>query len=181
MATTSNTLHLPDNINPLSPNGFTFSITKLPNVSFFCQRVTVPNISLPAIEQMNPFSNRPIPGEIMQFSELSVQFLIDEEMRNYTSIFNWMVALGFPQSHDQYKSFVNVQNDGLYTELAKNYSDGTLGILDSHNRAIRAFKFYDLFPISLDAVQFESTAMDVNYVLGNATFRYNYFTIDTQN
>jgi hypothetical protein len=172
------TLHLPENINPLSPNGFTFSITKLPNVSFFCQRVTLPNIMLPAIDQMNPFSNRPIPGEIMTFAELSVQFLIDEQMLNYTSIFNWMVALGFPESYDQYKAFTNVQKNSVYTELAKNFSDATLGILDSHNNTTKQFKFFDLFPMSLDAIQFESTAMDVNYVLGNATFRYSYFTID---
>lgn len=175
--TTATTLHLPENINPLSPNGFSFSITKLPNVSFFCQRVTLPNISLAAIDQMNPFSNRPIPGEIMTFSELSVQFLIDEELKNYTSIFNWMVALGFPESHDQYKNFVNTQQETVYTELARNYSDATLGILDSHNTTVKNFVFYDLFPISLDAIQFESTAMDVNYVLGNATFRYSYFKV----
>ena len=174
---TSNTLSLPENINPLSPNGFSFSITKLPNVSFFCQRVTLPNISLAAIDQMNPFSNRPIPGEIMTFSELSVQFLIDEQLLNYTSIFQWMVALGFPESHDQYKNFVGGQSSTVYTELAKNYSDATLGILDSQNNTVKNFMFYDLFPISLDAIQFESTAMDVNYVLGNATFRYSYFKI----
>jgi hypothetical protein len=127
---------------------------------------------------MNPFSNRPIPGEIMTFSELSVQFLIDENMLNYESIFKWMVAMGFPESHDQYREFVNTQVDSPYTELAKNFSDASLGILDSHNNTIKRFKFYDLFPISLDAIQFESTAMDVNYVLGNATFRYSYFVID---
>lgn len=175
---TSTVLHLPENINPLSPNGFTFSITKLPNVSFFCQRVTLPNITLPAIDQMNPFSNRPIPGEIMSFSELSVQFLIDERMLNYESIFKWMVALGFPESHDQYKAFIGTQTSTIYTELAKNFSDGTLGVLDSQNNTIKKFKFFDLFPIALDAIQFESTAMDVNYVLGNATFRYSYFVID---
>lgn len=176
---TSTTLSLPENINPLSPNGFTFSITKLPNVSFFCQRVTLPNIQLASVDQMTPFSNRALPGDIMTFSELSVQFLIDETLQNYESIFNWMVALGFPESHDQYKNFVGTQDRLVYSEMAKNYSDGTLSILDSHNNAIKTFKFNDMFPISLDAIQFESTAMDVNYVLGNATFRYSYFTIDS--
>ena len=176
---TSTTLSLPENINPLSPNGFTFSITKLPNVSFFCQRVTLPNIQLASVDQMTPFSNRALPGDIMTFSELSVQFLIDEELKNYQSIFEWMVALGFPESHDQYKAFVNVQQDTMYTELAKNYSDATLGILDSHNTTVKSFVFYDLFPVSLDAIQFESTAMDVNYVLGNATFRYSYFKMNS--
>ena len=169
----------PNNINPLSPNGFTFSITKLPNVSFFCQRVLIPSMTLASIERPTPFINTPIPGEIMQFSELSVQFLIDDKMENYKAIYNWMVALGYPEDHNQYKNFINSQNATVYSELARNYSDATVGILDAQNNPTNAFKFYDLFPIALDPVQFESTAMDVNYVIGSATFKYTYFTIDT--
>ena len=169
----------PNNINPLSPNGFTFSITKLPNVSFFCQRVLIPSMTLASIERPTPFINTPIPGEIMQFSELSVQFLIDDKMENYKAIYNWMVALGYPEDHNQYKNFINAQNATVYSELARNYSDATVGILDAQNNPTNAFKFYDLFPIALDPVQFESTAMDVNYVIGSATFKYTYFTIDT--
>ena len=169
---------LPQNINPLTPNGFNFSITKLPDVSFFCQRVLVPGVSLPVVDQLNPFINRAMPGEIMSFSELTVQFLVDEHMTNYKSIFNWMVALGFPEDHNQYKAFVNGQNATVYSELARNYSDATVGVLDAQNNITNSFKFYDLFPIALDPVQFESTAMDVNYVIGSATFKYSYFTID---
>jgi len=170
----------PSNINPLSPNGFTFSITKLPNVSFFCQRVLIPSMTLASIERPTPFINTPIPGEIMQFSELSIQFLIDDRMDNYKAIYNWMVALGYPEDHNQYKNFVNAQGGAtLYSELARNYSDATVGILDAQNNATNHFKFYDVFPISLDPVQLESTAMDVNYVIGSATFKYTYFTIDT--
>lgn len=169
----------PNNINALSPNGFTFSITKLPNVSFFCQRVLIPSMTLASIDRPTPFINTPIPGEIMQFSELSVQFLIDDRMENYKAIYNWMVALGYPESNEQYSRFVNSQNSSVYSELAKNYSDATVGILDAQNNPTNSFKFYDLFPIALDPVQFESTAMDVNYVIGSATFKYSYFTIDT--
>jgi len=169
----------PSNLNPLSPNGFNFSITKLPEVSFFCQRVSIPSVTLASIDQMNPFSNRAIPGEIMTFSELTVSFLVDEKMANYKAIFNWMVALGFPESHDQYKNFMNKQGStSVYSELARNYSDATVGVLDAQNNATNSFKFYDVFPVSLDPVQFESTAMDVNYVIGSATFKYSYFTID---
>lgn len=168
----------PANLNPLTPNGFNFSITKLPDVSFFCQRVLIPGITLGTVDQLNPFVNRPIPGEIMTFSELTVQFLVDEKMLNYKAIFNWMVALGYPEDNRQYSNFVNSQNSTVYSELARNYSDATIGVLDSQNTITNAFKFYDLFPVSLDPVQFESTAMDVNYVIGSATFKYSYFTID---
>lgn len=168
----------PNNLNPLSPNGFTFSITKLPQVSFFCQRVMIPSISLASIDRPTPFVNTPIPGEIMTFSELSVQFLIDDKMENYKAIFNWMVALGYPEDNRQYSNYINTQAGTIYSELAKNYSDATVGILDGQNNPTNGFKFYDIFPISLDPVQFEATAMDVNYVIGSATFKYSYFTID---
>lgn len=169
----------PSTLNPLSPNGFNFSITKLPDVSFFCQRVMIPSISLPSIDRTTPFVNTPIPGEIMQFSELTLQFLIDEHMANYKAIYNWIIALGFPESNQQYSNFVNSQGTSVYSELAKNYSDATVTVLDAQNNPTNAFKFYDLFPISLDPIQFEATAMDVNYVIGSATFKYTYFTIDT--
>jgi hypothetical protein len=168
----------PNNLNPLSPNGFNFSISKLPDVSFFCQRVLIPSISLTSIDRATPFINTPIPGEIMTFSELTVSFLIDDEMKNYKSIFNWMIALGYPDNYDQYKKFVNTQDSTTYSELARNYSDATVTVLDGSNNPTNSFKFYDIFPISLDPIQFESTAMDVNYVIGSATFKYTYFTID---
>jgi len=41
---------IPSNINPLSPNGFLFNILKLPNLSFFCQSVNLPGITLGAPE-----------------------------------------------------------------------------------------------------------------------------------
>lgn len=169
----------PKSLNPLSPNGFNFSVSKLPGVSFFCQRVMIPSITLASIDRPTPFVNTPIPGEIMQFSELSLQFLIDEKMENYKSIFNWMVSLGYPEDNKQYSNFVNSdQNNLVWSELSKNYSDATITVLDAKNVATNSFKFYDLFPIALDPVQFEATAMDVNYVIGSATFKYTYFTID---
>jgi len=114
----------------------------------------------------------------MTFSELTLQFLVDDKMSNYKSIFNWMVALGYPEDHIQYSNYMNSQNGTIYSELARNYSDATVSVLDAQNNPTNSFKFYDIFPISLDPVQFEATAMDVNYVIGSATFKYSYFTID---
>ena len=176
---TTNGCVYPSNINPLSPNGFNFSITKLPEVSFFCQRVLLPSVSVQSIDRATPFINTPIPGEIMQFSELSLQFLVDDKLSNYRSIFNWMVALGFPDNYGQYSNYMKTQDSTVYSELAKNYSDGTVTVLDANNNRTNSFKFYDLFPVSLDPIQLEATAMDVNYVIGSATFKYTYFTIDT--
>ena len=63
---------IPDNLTPLSPNGFMLSIAKLPEVNFFCQQVDLPQVDLGNIEQMTPLSIVQIPGEMLSFGELHV-------------------------------------------------------------------------------------------------------------
>jgi hypothetical protein len=172
---TTLTCPIPNNINPLSPNGFLFSIQKLPTLNFFCQQVNLPGILLGSPEFGNPFRSTPVPGETLTYDQLTVQFLVDENMTNYKSIYNWLVALGFPTSYDEYLTFLNADERNITSELAKNYSDATIQILGSNNAAVQTVQIYDLFPISLDSLVFQSTNQDVQYLVGNATFRYSYY------
>jgi hypothetical protein len=168
------TCPFPANINPLSPNGFMFNIQKLPDLSFFCQSVNLPGITLGEPEFGTPFAKIPIPGETLTYDQLTVQFLVDEQMANYTSIYNWIVALGFPESYDQYIDF-SEDDTTNYSELAKNYSDATLQILTGNNNVVKTVRFIDMFPIGLDSLQFSGTNNDVQYLIGNATFRYGLY------
>lgn len=174
MATTI-TCPIPSNINPLSPNGFMFTIQKLPELNFFAQSVNLPGITLGSPEYGNPFQVQPIPGESLTYDQLTVQFLIDENMTNYQAIYNWIVALGFPNDYEQYTTFVSEDNRGITSELATNYSDATLQILSGNNQIVKTVQFVDLFPIAIDSLQFAGTNTDVQYLIGNATFRYGYY------
>ena len=166
---------IPSDINPLTPNGFRFEITKLPEVTYFCQQVNLPGIMLGAPELANPFRLEPVPGESITYDQLSVQFLIDTSMANYRAIYNWMIALGFPQDYEQYKDLVGNDQTSSYLELSKNYSQATLQILDNLNSPVATIQFQDLFPISLESLVLASSNTDVNYMVGNATFRYGYY------
>lgn len=166
---------IPSNINPLSPNGFLFSIQKLPTVTFFCQQVNLPGITLGSPEFGNPFQTQPIPGETLTYDQLNVQFLVDDQMENYMAIYNWIVALGFPNNYEQYTTFFSEDQRSNISELAKNYSDATLQILGGNNTAIRTVQFIDMFPVVIDSLMFQSTNQDVQYLVGNATFRYGYY------
>jgi hypothetical protein len=169
------TCPIPDTITPLSPNGFLFSIQKLPQLNFFCQQVNLPGIMLGAPEFGNPLQVQPIPGETLTYDQLQVQFLVDEKMENYTAIYNWIVALGFPNDYEQYTSFINQDQRGVIAELSKNYSDGTLQILTHNNQVARTVQFVDMFPTAIDSLMFQGTNTDVNYLVGNVTFRYGYY------
>jgi len=166
---------VPSNINPLSPNGFMFSIQKLPELTFFCQQVNLPGITLGSPDFSNPLLPQPIPGEILTYDQLIVQFLVDEQMTNYQAIYNWIVGLGFPNDHKQYAAFIKSDTRNIVEELPKNYSDATLQILGSNNQAVKTVQFVDLFPIAIDSLVFQGTNTDVNYLVGNATFRYGYY------
>jgi len=169
------TCPIPTNINPLSPNGFLFAIQKIPQATFFCQEVNLPGITLGAPEFGNPFSSQPIPGDQLTYDTLNVRFLVDDNLTNYKQIYNWIIALGFPQSYDQYISLINENDRGLLTELSKNYSDGILQILGPSNTAIQTVQFVDMFPVGLDTITFQSDSNDVQYIVGNASFRYGYY------
>lgn len=166
---------LPENINPLSPNGYRFSIAKLPNISYFSQQVNLPGIQLGDPSFTNPFASVPVPGDMLTYDLLNVQFLVDANMKNYLSIYNWLVALGFPKSYEQYSSFSNEDEIMLFNDLATNYSDGVLEILDNNNNPLKTVKFVDMFPTSLESLTFQSTRQDVNYLVGNVSFRFSYY------
>lgn len=170
------TCPIPSNINPLASNGFMFSINKLPDLSYFCQEVNLPDLSLPIAEGYTPLSNTPMPGDKINFGDLQVTFLIDEEMNNYMGIHNWMVGLGFPQSHEQYRNFVNEQ--AAPSPLVAGYSDGTLAILGASNRAVRVIRFVDLVPTSLQSLLLQSTVNETVYLAGVASFQYTYYMFE---
>ena len=164
----------PENTNLLQPTKFLLTFGRMPATQYFCQEVNLPGITLGAPEFGNPFASAPIPGEHLTYDELTVQFLVDEQMLNYNVLYNWIVALGFPENYQQYTTLL--ANDTVaYGELAKNYSDATLEILDSNNNVVRTVTFYDVFPTALETVTFSSTNTDVPYVVGQATFKFGYF------
>jgi len=170
------TCPIPSNINPLQSNGFMFAINKLPNVSYFCQEANLPGLNLPAADMSTPFVDVPVPGEKLTFDEMTITFLIDENMANYIAIHNWMIGLGFPKSHAQYQQFIRNNASGLNTnELITGYSDGVLQIMNSSNNPIRTVQFSDLFPTQLQSIQLQSTTQDTVYLAGTATFRYTLY------
>lgn len=179
---------IPNNINPLQPTGFQLSITKLPEVSFFCQTAIIPEVLIPPVDMGTPLSINKLPGDRITFGEFSVNFLIDEGMTNYIAIWNWIIGLGFPENYMQYQDLITsdqvstTPGTGTSTipqfgTLQGNYSDATLQILGSNNVAVRTVHFIDLHPISLSTLEFKANTTDVQYLTGTATFGYTYFNL----
>jgi hypothetical protein len=181
--TVSTTCPIPSSINPLSPTGFKLSITKLPEIEFFTQEVTLPDITLGSIAVGTPFSMSGVPGDTLNFGDFTINFLVDENMDNYLALYNWLIGLGFPESYSQYQNFAATQGtaqnlDPRLGQNVLNYSDATLSILGNNNVPIRSVKFVDLHPVGLGALNFVANASDITYLVGNAIFRYTYYSVE---
>jgi len=161
---------LTQNLNFLSPLGFRFVLNRAPNIEYFCQAATLPTISMVEAIQTNPFVNIPRPGDKISYEPFTLTFRVDEEMKNYLEIYNWIIGLGHPENFRQYKN--------LDTSRASIYSDGALIILNSNNNPIVRISFEDMFPLSLSPLAFDVTQTDIEYLQAEVTFRYRQFTVN---
>ena len=178
----------PNNVNFLSPLGFNFAIKKLPNTNYFVQAVNVPSVQMGDAIMPTPFVNIPTIGDRISYAEFLVSFKVDEDLRNYIELYDWMVQLGFPEDFSQAKNIYEKQNNVDFMAEGP-YSDATITILNSAMRPNLEVLFEDAYPISLSDLQFSATSPSVDYIECQVTFRYKLFrilrlesagTVDTQ-
>lgn len=181
----SYTNSLPSTYDFLRPNAFRFAIKDLPNISYTCQSANIPAISMGFAVQPTPFLDLPRIGDKLNLGEFTIRFLIAEDMSNYLELYRWLFALGFPKDYNQFPNFVNTKpssfpfrrNSKDQTEVLA-YSDGTLTILDSTNNPKINIIFKDLFPISLESLDFDVATQEYNYFTAIASFKYKLFEVE---
>ena len=93
----------PINTSFLSPIGFKFQLNNFPAVNYFCQSASLPGISISSISVPTPLKAIDIAGDEVTFEELSIKFIVDENMKNWLSIYDWIIGLGFPTKEGQEK------------------------------------------------------------------------------
>lgn len=169
------------NKNFLSPIGFLFLLDKAPKVSFLCQQAEIPSITLGSTDiPTGGYVNLPLETSA-EYGELNLQFIVDEDLKNYLELHNWIRALGTPQDFNERGTWITQQNDGRtdtrdYTDDPR-YSDATLQVLNNNNQANFNVVFKDLFPIRLDTISFDVTGSDNDYFTSTATFQYSLYEI----
>ena len=155
----------PSNRNFLSPAGFKLDLEIFHGVDFFCQSASIPEISIPFAEVDTPYRKVPIAGSGgINFGDLSVRFLIDEELKNYHSIHSWIRKYG-------------LSDQQLIPGESDLYSNARLMILTSHSNTNHIVEFTNMFPVSLSGVPFDATIGDIDYFSADVTFKYEKYDI----
>jgi hypothetical protein len=197
MTVTNSLSRQPTKLDYASPTQFKFSIIKLPKVEYFCTAVNVPGITLGGtMVQPSPLKDIPIPGEKLTYEPLQMTFLVDENLENFQEIHGWLVGLGFPRDHSEFRDLVSSGNDrfpaknqSISNEIGKvkygspnvggTYSDATLTILSSKNNSELEVRFRNMFPTGLTGLQYNQQAADVDYLTATVSFEYEIYDFAT--
>ena len=164
-----------DNRNFLSGIGFKFTLTKFPKVDFFSNSARIPELNLELTTQPSYLKNIDVPGERLTFGDFTLRFLVDENMDNYFSVYEWLTGLGFPETTKEFRQ-LTTDEDGQ-RDAKEAFSDGTLRILNSNYREVANVKFEDLFPVSLTSLDFDATNTDIQFFTAEATFKYTIYNL----
>ncbi len=167
------------NRNFLSPVGFEFKLGKEPKVSFFCTSARIPELSLQTTVQPTYLKDIDFPGEKLSYGDLSIRFLVDEDLGNYMEIQKWIRGLGYPDRLSEFEELeAQAEIFGRYAKDQDNvYSDGTLSILSSNLIPKFQIFFRNLFPYSLSTMTFDATQSDQEYFTADVSFKYTIYPI----
>ena len=169
------------NRNFLSPTGFKFALKRSPAAAFFCNQANIPSLDLGIAQQTSYLKDIDIPGDKIQFGDLTLRFLVDEDLVNYMELQNWIRGLGYPESLKEFNDLESEAVGKMYEDGDNIYSDGTLQVLSSNLVAKFNVNFKDLFPVSLSTITFDDTDTDIDYFTAEATFKYTIYELTDLN
>lgn len=171
----------PVNTDLLQSTKFRVTFSRLPGVTFFCNSVNLPGISLTEIPMPTPFVELYLPGEKAIYDTLNITFLVDEDLRAWTELHDWIRGATFPTEFEEYVNLARLNPSANIRTIQQRppvYSDATLTIYTNKNNANFRVKFVDLFPTNVGSLSFSAGDSAENIITADATFRFSYFNYE---
>lgn len=123
----------------------------------------LPSVTVPQLESWWLNTKRQQAGGPVDFEQLTVQFVIDSQFKNWKVIFDWLMFIA--NNKDKM-----MENSSLYTV------DATLRIIDNFNNDVLGIKFIGMFPNNLQEVGLSYKEGEI-LLEGGSTFMYDYFEV----
>jgi hypothetical protein len=161
----------PNEINQLNVVSFETNFTRLPNINFFCQRVNIPSMAIGLTSQPTIFSDIAVEGDKVVFEELNISFFVNEDLSNYLEIYNWIIAMGFPDNSPQFNL-----SDSLIDSADSNgtiRSDMNIILHTNKSNPNYSITFKDAFPTALGGIELDVAATSLEPIIIDASFSYS--------
>ena len=184
----------PTALDYTSPTQFRFLINQLPKVQYFTTEANLPGITLDELELGSPLKDLPLLGSKLTYDDLTITFIVDENLENYIEMHTWLTAIGFPKDRKQFSDFRSTTSNtktstrgeskdigkvGATTPEISMTSDAVLTILTNKNNPVVECRFADVFPTSLSGLTYSQNQTDVEYLTATVNFKYKIYEIHT--
>lgn len=164
----------PDNIDYAAPSQFRFLVSRIPEVEFFIVAANFPQVSLSGDAEIStPFKQIAFGGDTVEFDDLSVRFLVNEDLSNYLEIYSWIIGIGFPRERKQYKDMTAYSDQTPGSQ----FSDASMIILSNKNNPILEITYTNVFPTALSGLDYDVQQTTVNELSATATFKFTNLNI----
>lgn len=171
----------PQNTNLLQPTKFLMSFDRIPDTQYFLQSVNLPGITGTQIRMPTPGLDYYSAGDKIAYNNLTITFILDEEMLSWRNIHKWFRSFASPEGTQERRALSDIQEPNAIYERSA-YSDAVLNIITNLNNTNFRIDFYNLFPISLSDVQFDTRLSADHTMTADATFVFDYYNLfDTAN
>jgi len=152
----------PVNTNLLQSTKFQLIFPNIKNMTFFCQDVSIPGVSINELPQTTPFVNLARPGQKITYDEFTVRFMVNEDLSSWLDIHNWIRGMADPVTFPQLST-------------TEKYTDGTLLIYSNLNNPKFKVEFKNMFPHTLSELEFSTKNSADDIMTASVTFRYDYY------
>ena len=159
----------PQSVNLQSQLNYYFTIQRAPGVTFYCQSVKIPNITLPPAKVPTPSLYIPMIGDHLVYDDLELTFKVTDDLQNWLEIYNWITAIGNPDNTGKNYKILEANPDYAGYGI---YSDLQLFTLDSQKNPTYVFTFHHCSPTGLTGPQFGTTDETVKYITSSVRFNY---------
>ena len=173
---------LPDNLSYLAPTQFELIVKKLPNTKYFATGVNIPSVNIgETLQPTRLGANIKLPGDKINYGELTITFIVDENMENWTEMFNWMEGITASTDTEKYRLLTGASKSAKYDgsgDPEEMYSDMTIVVTTAANNPNRYIRIQDAYPSSLGEITMDTTvAGGLSYVTCTASFQFTSFEI----
>ena len=169
----------PLNNNSLQENKFELVIADLYHVMYKLTSCSIPGISLPVLRMDTPFRVHHLAGYKLSFDEtFDCTFEVDEELKNYDEISNWMRGIAPTDSAEKHKMLL--REDIRYVEGGPDIHGVMKDIrvhitTNSYATSRHEFIFQSAFPSKLSKLEFKSDSEDSQVLTATVSFSYSKF------
>lgn len=149
------------NFDLLSPNRIKIIVHKFPDIQISAQKVNIPGITInPAEMPTNSNKDTHWPGDKLQYDDLVIQFLLDEQLNSYKAVKNWMNQITL---EDEQKS--------------EFFSDMTVEALTNNHNLNQTLRYYNCFPYMITGIELDTTIDESVPIVVSCFFKFNKFEI----